>query len=97
MSYDWEESVSIDITESIDADPTELASAIRKSTRQLGLELRIGIHTGECELRDESLEGVATHLAARISAIADAGEIIVSRTIKDLVVGSGLRFEDYGT
>ena len=72
------------------------ADAIRESTRQLGLNLRIGIHTGECELRGETLEGLAIHFAARLSAIADAGEIIVSRTVKDLVAGSGLGFEDFG-
>ena len=73
------------------------ADAIRESTRRLGLDLRIGIHTGECELRGDSLEGLAIHFAARISGIADAGEIIVSRTVKDLVAGSGLEFADFGT
>jgi len=73
------------------------ALAIRESTRQLGLNLRIGIHTGECEIRGESLEGVTIHMAARVSGMAAAGEIVVSRTVKDLVAGSGIKFEDFGT
>lgn len=73
------------------------ADAIRDSTRQLGLDLRIGIHTGECEIRGESLEGITIHVAARVSAIAAGGEILVSRTVKDIVSGSGIKFEDIGT
>ena len=74
----------------------QCADAIRESTRQLGLNLRIGIHTGECEIRGESLEGVAIHMAARVSGMAAAGDIVVSRTVKDLVAGSGIEFEDFG-
>ncbi|MBT8437631.1 MAG: adenylate/guanylate cyclase domain-containing protein [Gammaproteobacteria bacterium] len=73
------------------------ADAIRNSTRQLGLNLRIGIHIGECEKRGEVLEGVAIHIAARVSAMASGGDILVSRTVKDLVAGSGIEFEDFGT
>lgn len=73
------------------------ASSIRDSTARLGLNLRIGIHTGECEYRGETLEGVAIHIAARVSEMADSGEILVSRTVRDLVAGSGIRFEDKGT
>lgn len=73
------------------------ADAIRGSTRQLGLDLRIGIHTGECEIRGESLEGIAIHIAARVSAMAAGGEILVSRTVKDIVSGSRIEFEDIGT
>jgi pimeloyl-ACP methyl ester carboxylesterase len=73
------------------------ANAIRQSTRQLGLALRIGIHTGECEIRGDSLEGVAIHMAARVSGMAAGGEILVSRTVKDLVAGSGIEFQDFGT
>ncbi|MDA9983412.1 adenylate/guanylate cyclase domain-containing protein [Gammaproteobacteria bacterium] len=75
----------------------QCAEAIREATRQLGLNLRIGIHTGECEIRGESLEGVAIHIAARVSGLATAGEIVVSRTVKDLVAGSGIEFEVFGT
>ena len=74
----------------------QCAASIREGTRQLGLSLRIGIHTGECEIRGESLEGVAIHLAARVSGMASGGEIVVSRTVKDLVAGSGIEFEDFG-
>ena len=75
----------------------QCADAIRDSTRQLGLNLRIGVHTGECEIRGESLEGVAIHMAARISGMAAGGDILVSRTVKDLVAGSGIEFENIGT
>jgi len=75
----------------------QCSSVIRESTRRLGLDLRIGIHTGECEIRGEALEGVAIHIAARVSAMASGGDILVSRTVKDLVAGSGIEFEDFGT
>jgi len=75
----------------------QCAVSIREATRQLGLNLRIGIHTGECEIQGESLEGVAIHIAARVSGMASAGEILVSRTVKDLVAGSGIAFQDFGT
>lgn len=73
------------------------ALAIREATRELGLTLRIGIHTGECEIREDSLEGVAIHMAARVSGMAAGGDILVSRTVRDLVAGSGIQFEDFGT
>ena len=73
------------------------ANAIRESTRKLGLNIRAGIHTGECEVRGNSLEGVAIHLAARVSGMAAGGDILVSRTVKDLVAGSGIEFGDFGT
>ena len=75
----------------------QCAAAIRESTRRLGLNLRIGVHTGECEIRGESLEGMAIHVAARVSAMAPGGDILVSRTVKDLVSGSGIEFDDFGT
>ena len=78
------------------ARSVQCAVAIRESTRRLGLNVRIGIHTGECEVRGESLEGVAIHMAARVSGMAAGGDILVSRTVKDLVAGSGIEFEDFG-
>ncbi len=78
------------------ARAVQCAAAIRESTRQIGLNVRIGIHTGECEVRGESLEGVAIHIAARVSGMATGGDILVSRTVKDLVAGSGIEFEDFG-
>jgi class 3 adenylate cyclase len=61
-----------------------------------GLPVRIGIHTGECERRGSDLAGVAVHIAARVAAAADAGEVMVSRTVCDLVSGSGMRFDSRG-
>jgi class 3 adenylate cyclase len=72
------------------------ASAIIEAVRPLGLELRVGLHAGECELIDGKIGGIAVHLGARIAAAAAPGEVLVSGTIKDLVAGSGLEFEDRG-
>jgi class 3 adenylate cyclase len=72
------------------------ATAIRAAMRDLGLELRIGLHAGECERAGTGLRGVAVHLGARIMAQAAPGEILVSSTVRDLVAGSGIRFEDGG-
>jgi class 3 adenylate cyclase len=66
------------------------------AARELGVELRAGLHTGECEIRGEDLGGLAVHIAARIGALAGPGEVVVSSTVKDLVVGSGLQFKDRG-
>jgi pimeloyl-ACP methyl ester carboxylesterase len=72
------------------------ADAIRRETRTLGLEIRIGLHTGEFEIQGDDLGGIAVHIAARVMAEAGAGEIICSRTVKDLTEGSGLVFDDLG-
>ena len=72
------------------------ASTIVSSVRPLGLQVRMGLHTGECEVMGEDVGGIAVHIGARIAALADAGEVLVSRTVRDLVVGSGLVFEDRG-
>ena len=60
------------------------------------LGVRIGLHTGECQVKGDSLEGLAIHIAARVSGTAKAGEIVVSSTVKDLVAGSGISFVDAG-
>jgi pimeloyl-ACP methyl ester carboxylesterase len=73
------------------------AEALRDDAEKLGIEIRIGIHTGECELMDADIGGIAVHIAARILGHAATGEIIVSRTVWDLVVGSGTGFEDRGS
>ncbi len=73
------------------------AEALRADAETLGIEIRAGIHTGECELRDNNIGGIAVHIAARIVGQAGAGEILVSRTVRDLVVGSGTGFEDRGS
>jgi class 3 adenylate cyclase len=62
----------------------------------LGLEVRAGLHTGECQLVDGELGGIAVHVGARVAAEAKAGEVLVSSTVKDLVAGSGIRFDDRG-
>jgi class 3 adenylate cyclase len=72
------------------------ARAIRDSVGELGLSVRIGVHTGECEVKGEKLSGIAIHFGAKIAAIADADQIVVSQTVKDLVAGSGIKFKDYG-
>ena len=64
--------------------------------RELGLEVRSGLHTGEVELTDADVRGIAVHIGARIAALAEPGEILVSTTVKDLVIGSGIPFEDRG-
>jgi pimeloyl-ACP methyl ester carboxylesterase/DNA-binding winged helix-turn-helix (wHTH) protein len=72
------------------------ACAIRDGVRSLGMEIRAGLHTGECELIGEDVGGIAVHIGARVAASATAGEVLVSGTVKDLVAGSGLRFTDRG-
>jgi class 3 adenylate cyclase len=73
------------------------AEALQTDAETLGIEIRVGIHTGECELLDNDIGGLAVHIAARILGHAAAGEILVSRTVRDLVVGSGTGFEDRGS
>ncbi len=72
------------------------ARALRESARRLGLRTRIGVHTGECERFGEKLGGIAVHTGARVAAAAQADEILVTGTVRDLVAGSGLRFDDRG-
>jgi class 3 adenylate cyclase len=64
--------------------------------RQIGLEVRVGIHTGEVERRGTELAGIAAHLAHRVCDAADPGEVLVTRTVPDLVAGSGIVFDDRG-
>ena len=73
------------------------AEALCSDAQTLGIEIRAGIHTGECELLDGDIGGIAVHIAARILGQAGAGEILVSRTVRDLVVGSGTGFVDRGS
>jgi class 3 adenylate cyclase len=72
------------------------AAAIRDSVGRLGLHLRSGLHTGEVEMRPDGVAGIAVHIAARVAAAADSNEILVSRTVVDLVAGSGIEFADLG-
>jgi uncharacterized protein (TIGR00369 family) len=78
------------------AHAIEAARAARQATAPLGIEIRAGIHTGECELEGNRLAGMAVHIAARIQTAAQPGEILVSSTVRDLAVGSTIRFADKG-
>jgi len=73
------------------------ASAIQRAVPVIGLEVRAGLHTGECELHGEKVAGVAVHTGARVLGHAGPGEVLVSQTVKDLVAGSGIEFQDRGT
>jgi class 3 adenylate cyclase len=73
------------------------ARRILDSSREMGLGVRAGVHTGECEVMGDDIGGIAVHIAARVSSLAGQGEVLVSRTVKDLVAGSGIAFEDRGT
>jgi class 3 adenylate cyclase len=72
------------------------AKAITDEARRIGIEVRCGLHSGECEVRDEDLAGIAVHIGARIGGLAQPGEVLVSTTLKDLVIGSGIEFSDRG-
>ena len=73
------------------------ALATIHANREIGLTLRAGLHTGECERRGTDVSGIAVHIGARVAAMAGPGEVLVSRTVKDLVAGSGLQFVDRGS
>jgi class 3 adenylate cyclase len=72
------------------------AFAIREGIRELDLEVRAGLHSGECELVDGKAGGIAVHIGARVASVAEPGEVLVSSTVKDLVAGSGIEFKDRG-
>lgn len=72
------------------------AYAIRDTLRELDLQVRVGLHTGECELVDDKVGGIAVHIGARVASLAQADEVLVSRTVKDLVAGSGIELDDRG-
>jgi len=72
------------------------ALAIRDAVREIGIDVRLGLHAGECEVLDGKVAGIAVAIGARVSALAAAGEVLVSQTVKDLVAGSGIGFDDRG-
>ncbi|MEA2483018.1 MAG: hypothetical protein QOC55_965 [Thermoleophilaceae bacterium] len=78
------------------ARAVQAASALREPLRAIGLEIRAGLHTGEFEVSDGKIVGIAVSIGARISSLAGPGEVLASSTVKDLVAGSGLRFDDRG-
>ena len=72
------------------------AMAIRDAVQALGIEVRAGLHTGECEVRGDDIGGIGVHIGARVSALAGPNDVLVSSTLRDLVIGSGLGFDDRG-
>jgi class 3 adenylate cyclase len=72
------------------------AGDISQAVRALGIEIRAGLHTGECEVRGDDVAGMAVHIGARVGATAQRGEVLVSSTVRDLVVGSGIEFTERG-
>jgi class 3 adenylate cyclase len=74
----------------------DCACAMRDAVSTLGIQIRVGIHTGEIELRDNDIGGIAVHIGARVAALARPCEILVSQTVTDLVAGSGIRFDERG-
>ena len=72
------------------------ADEITKAVRSLGIEVRAGLHTGECEVIDGKVGGIAVHIGARVASQAEAGEVLVSQTVKDLIAGSGIRLQERG-
>jgi class 3 adenylate cyclase len=79
------------------ARAVQCATAIRDAVQSLGMEIRAGVHTGEVQLTDGRVTGIAVHLGARVAGLAGSGEVLVSSTVKDLVAGSGIAFEERGT
>jgi class 3 adenylate cyclase len=79
------------------ASAISCARAVLGSVREIGVNLRIGLHTGECDIVGEKLRGIAVHIGARVASDAGAGEILVSQTVKDLVAGSGIEFQERGS
>jgi pimeloyl-ACP methyl ester carboxylesterase len=73
------------------------AQAVLRSVHEIGVDLRIGLHTGECDVVGDKLRGIAVHVGARVASSAGSGEILVSQTVKDLVTGSGIEFQDRGS
>jgi class 3 adenylate cyclase len=82
---------------SVGPRPIRCATAIRDALQALGIEVRAGLHTGECEVRGDDIGGIAVHIGARVSALAGPNDVLVSSTLRDLVIGSGLEFEERGS
>jgi class 3 adenylate cyclase len=72
------------------------AMAIRDAVQALGIEVRAGLHTGECEVRGDDIGGIAVQIGARVSALAGPNDVLLSRALRDLVIGSGLEFDERG-
>src|SRR5262249_52810614 len=74
----------------------QCAQTIVESAGQHGINVRAGVHAGECEVRGEDLGGIAVHIGARVAALASAGQVLTTSTVKDLVAGSSIAFTDHG-
>jgi class 3 adenylate cyclase len=72
------------------------AQAVRDAAAQIGISVRAGVHTGEVEIRGDDIAGMAVHIAARVGSLAGPGQVLASRTVVDLIVGSGIEFSDGG-
>jgi len=72
------------------------AQSIIQAARSLAIDVRAGVHVGECEVRDGDFTGIAVHIGARICALAESGEVLATSTVRDLVAGSGITFADRG-
>ena len=79
------------------ADALRCASAVRDAVSQLGIEIRAGLHLGECEITADAVRGITVHIGARVASKAPPGDIFVSSTLKEAVAGSDTRFEDRGS
>jgi class 3 adenylate cyclase len=79
------------------ARAARFASDFGRETEGIGLAIRVGLHTGEVEIRDDDIGGIAVHIAARIASLAGPGDVLASRTVRDLTTGSGILFSDRGT
>ena len=75
----------------------QCARSIRDSMHELGADVRIGVHTGEVEVADDDVHGIAVHIASRVANLGNANDVLVTRTVKDLVAGSGISFQEFGT
>ena len=74
----------------------QCARSIRDSMHELGADVRIGLHTGEVEVADDDVHGIAVHIASRVANLGSANDVLVTRTVKDLVAGSGISFQEFG-
>jgi len=81
----------------VPAQAIRCASAISDAMSNLGIQIRAGLHAGECEWFENSIAGIAVHIGARVVAMAGPGEVLVSSTVRELVLGSGIRFVEHGT
>ena len=78
------------------ANAIRCATSVRDAIRKIGIQIRAGLHLGECEVTEDAVRGVAVHIGARVAAKAKTGEVLVSGTVKDAMAGSGIQFRNRG-